>query len=118
MCAGNGRSFLEGKVPGVQWGAGAVGNAEWSGVQARLLLESAGIEDGALEVVFEGADSGVEGRGRRGRALCAEPAARHGPASRHADRAEDDGEPLAVEHGFPARLVVPGWYGVGFGEVA
>ena len=40
-CAGNGRSFLEGKNPGVQWGAGAVGNAEWSGVAARTLLELA-----------------------------------------------------------------------------
>ena len=48
-------------MPGVQWGAGAVGNAEWGGVQARLLLASAGIQDGALEVVFEGADSGVDG---------------------------------------------------------
>ncbi len=111
-CAGNGRSFLEGKVPGVQWGAGAVGNAEWSGVQARLLLESAGIEDGALEVVFEGADSGVEGGSegavRFARSLPLDMALH--PDTLIALRM--NGEPLATEHGFPARLVVPGWYGV------
>lgn len=111
-CAGNGRSFLEGRVPGVQWGAGAVGNAEWSGVQARLLLESAGIEDGALEVVFEGADSGVEGGSegavRFARSLPLDMAL-------HPDTLialKMNGEPLATEHGSPARLVVPGWYGV------
>ena len=111
-CAGNGRSFLEGEVPGVQWGAGAVGNAEWGGVQARLLLESAGIEDGALEVVFEGADSGVEGDTeeavRFARSLPLDMAL-------HPDTLialKMNGEPLAEEHGFPARLVVPGWYGV------
>ena len=111
-CAGNGRSFLEGEVPGVQWGAGAVGNAEWGGVQARLLLESAGIEDGALEVVFEGADSGVEGDAKE-----AVRFARSLPLDMalHPDTLialKMNGEPLAEEHGFPARLVVPGWYGV------
>ena len=111
-CAGNGRSFLEGDVPGVQWGAGAVGNAEWSGVQARMLLEAAGIEEGALEVVFEGSDSGVEGDAegavRFARSLPLDMAL-------HPDTLialKMNGEPLAEEHGFPARLVVPGWYGV------
>ena len=111
-CAGNGRSFLEGDVPGVQWGAGAVGNAEWGGVQAKLLLEAAGIEDGALEVVFEGADSGVEGDSeeavRFARSLPLDMALH--PDTLIALRM--NGEQLAEEHGFPARLVVPGWYGV------
>ena len=111
-CAGNGRSFLEGEVPGVQWGAGAVGNAEWSGVTVGSLLEPAGIMDGALEVVFEGAYSGVEGEadGEVGfaRSLPLDMALH--PDTLIALRM--NGEVLAKEHGYPARLVVPGWYGV------
>src|SRR6266566_4311417 len=43
-CAGNGRSFLKEKQPGVPWGAGAVGHAEWTGVPLRLLLEKSGLK--------------------------------------------------------------------------
>jgi DMSO/TMAO reductase YedYZ molybdopterin-dependent catalytic subunit len=46
-CAGNGRSFLRERAEGVQWGAGAIGNAEWSGVPLRTLLEPAGISPAA-----------------------------------------------------------------------
>src|SRR5438046_487606 len=59
-CAGNGRSFLSPHVHGVQWGAGAVGHAEWTGVPLRLVLEESGVRAGAVEVLFEGADSGTE----------------------------------------------------------
>src|SRR5688572_10897403 len=59
-CAGNGRSFLQEKAAGVQWGAGAIGHAEWTGVRVRDLLEPAGLKPRAFEVVFEGADSGTE----------------------------------------------------------
>src|SRR5437660_3529308 len=58
-CAGNGRVFLVPQVRGAQWELGAVGNAEWRGVPLRALLERAGLEDAACEVVFEGADHGV-----------------------------------------------------------
>src|SRR5262249_48378516 len=51
-CAGNGRSFLRERVHGVQWGAGAIGHAEWTGIPLRLVLEKAGIRPGAVEVVF------------------------------------------------------------------
>lgn len=111
-CAGNGRSFLQGENPGVQWGAGAVGNAEWSGVTVGSILEPAGIQDGALEVVFEGWDSGVEpeadGEVRFARSLPIDLALH--PDTLVATRM--NGEALAKEHGYPARLVVPGWYGV------
>lgn len=111
-CAGNGRSFLEGEVAGVQWGAGAVGNARWSGVRARSLLDLAGVKDGALEVVFEGSDNGVEGEAggevRFARSLPLDLALH--PDTLIALRM--NGEVLAREHGYPARLVVPGWYGV------
>src|SRR5262245_62760574 len=59
-CAGNGRSFLAQRQAGVQWGAGAVGHAEWTGVPLRLVLERSGLESGAAEVLFEGADVGTE----------------------------------------------------------
>src|SRR5260370_38054467 len=59
-CAGNGRSFLQQHVHGVQWGAGAIGHAEWTGVPLRKVLERSGVKAGALEVLFEGADRGAE----------------------------------------------------------
>src|SRR5262245_59852928 len=59
-CAGNGRSFLKARVEGVQWTAGAVGHAEWSGVPLRQVLERAGLKRDVCEIVFYGADSGVE----------------------------------------------------------
>ncbi len=111
-CAGNGRSFLEEPAPGVQWGVGAVGNAEWTGVAVRELLDAASIRPGAIEVVFEGADSGREGDSaeelRFARSLPLDLAL-------HPDTLialQMNGEDLTVEHGAPARLVVPGWYGV------
>ena len=59
-CAGNGRSFLAERQAGVQWGAGAVGHAEWTGVPLKDVLEHSGLEADALEVLFEGADVGTE----------------------------------------------------------
>src|SRR2546429_1063139 len=58
-CAGNSRVFLVPQVQGAQWELGAAGNAEWTGVPLRALLERAGIEDAACEVVLEGADRGT-----------------------------------------------------------
>src|SRR5881394_3243222 len=57
-CAGNNRDFLEPKVKGVQWGLGAVGNAEWTGIPLSNLLDRAGVHSGAGEVILEGADGG------------------------------------------------------------
>src|SRR5260370_8286490 len=58
-CAGNSRIFLVPQVEGAQWELGAVGNAEWTGVPLRVLLEQAGLAKNACEVVFEGADRGT-----------------------------------------------------------
>ena len=57
-CAGNNRNFLEPKVKGVQWGLGAVGTANWTGVPLSILLERAGVKSNAREVILEGADGG------------------------------------------------------------
>src|SRR6516165_171163 len=53
-CAGNGRSFLQPHVHGVQWGAGAIGHAEWTGVPVRHVLERAKVKPEVTEVLFEG----------------------------------------------------------------
>src|ERR1700724_883311 len=58
-CAGNGRVFLVPQVAGAQWELGAVGNAEWTGVPLAALLERAGLDEDACEIVLEGADRGT-----------------------------------------------------------
>src|SRR5438132_6839471 len=111
-CAGNGRSFLQEHVHGVQWGAGAVGHAEWTGVPLRLVLERAGVQASAVEVLFEGTDVGCESD---------HPEPMHFARSLPLAKAQDpdtllafrmNGELLEPSHGFPVRLFVPGWYGV------
>jgi DMSO/TMAO reductase YedYZ molybdopterin-dependent catalytic subunit len=111
-CAGNGRSFLKSPVHGVQWGAGAIGHAEWTGVPLRLLLHKAGIKPEATEVLFEGADRGAEADHPQPMAF-----ARSLPLAKALDpdtllATRMNGEPLEPLHGFPVRLLVPGWYGV------
>src|SRR5437588_3983945 len=111
-CAGNGRSFLSPHVHGVQWGAGAVGHAEWTGVPLRLLLEESGVQPGAIEVLFEGTDRGTEADHPE-----VMPFARSLPLAKALSPDtllvyRMNGEPLEPRHGFPLRLFVPGWYGV------
>lgn len=109
-CAGNGRSFLTEKAPGVQWGAGAIGHAEWTGVPLCDLLAPAGLAATALEVVFAGADRGTEDGEEMNfsRSLPLEKALH--PDTILALRM--NGEALEPNHGAPLRLFVPGWYGV------
>ncbi|HWY87337.1 MAG TPA: molybdopterin-dependent oxidoreductase, partial [Gemmataceae bacterium] len=111
-CAGNGRSFLTQRAAGVQWGAGAVGHAEWTGVPLKLVLERSGLEADALEVLFEGADVGTEPDHPEPM-----PFQRSLPLAKalHPDTLlayRMNGELLQPSHGFPLRLFVPGWYGV------
>ena len=111
-CAGNGRSFLREKAPGVQWGAGAIGHAEWTGVRLCDLLEPAGIASHALEVVFEGADQGTEPDHPKPMYF-----SRSLPLAKALDpdtivALRMNGDWLDANHGAPMRLFVPGWYGV------
>jgi DMSO/TMAO reductase YedYZ molybdopterin-dependent catalytic subunit len=111
-CAGNGRSFLQPHAHGVQWGAGAIGHAEWTGVPLRLVLQKARLQPQAIEVLFEGADVGSESDHPEPMAF-----ARSLPVDKALDpdsllATRMNGELLEPSHGFPLRLVVPGWYGV------
>jgi DMSO/TMAO reductase YedYZ molybdopterin-dependent catalytic subunit len=111
-CAGNGRSFLQQRVAGVQWGAGAIGHAEWTGVPLRSVLQRAGVKPGVVEVLFEGADRGKEPDHPEPMQF-----ARSLPLAKAFDPdtllvLRMNGELLDPNHGFPLRLFVPGWYGV------
>jgi DMSO/TMAO reductase YedYZ molybdopterin-dependent catalytic subunit len=113
-CAGNSRVFLAPKVDGVQWEMGAVGNAEWTGVSLSEVLARAGVEEGAIEIVLEGADKGEVKEGAK-----KTPGAIHFARSIPAAKAREvllayrmNGETLSPAHGFPLRAVVAGWYGM------
>jgi DMSO/TMAO reductase YedYZ molybdopterin-dependent catalytic subunit len=109
-CAGNGRARLDPRPISQPWLAEAVGTAEWTGVPVASLLEEAGVLDDAVEVVFTGLDRGVEAG--------VEQTYERSLALREALRGDVllawamGGAPLAPQHGFPLRLVVPGWYGM------
>ncbi len=106
-CAGNGRSLQNPKVPGIQWGKGAVGNAKFSGLSLKVLLEKAGVKDSGKHVAFRGLDE-VPGK--------VPPFVRSIPIEKAIDAdtliaTHMNGAPLTQHHGFPARALTPGWAG-------
>jgi DMSO/TMAO reductase YedYZ molybdopterin-dependent catalytic subunit/protein tyrosine phosphatase (PTP) superfamily phosphohydrolase (DUF442 family) len=111
-CAGNGRSMFNPPVGGEQWHLGAVSTAEWTGVPLVEVLDRAGAVAGRQEVVFRGADQGVvEGSPQAvpfERSLSFDDACGADALLAYAM----NGEPLPVQHGYPLRLLVPGWYAV------
>ena len=114
-CAGNSRVHLVPKVEGAQWGLGAIGNAQWRGVSLSAVLQRAGLKDNAIDIIFEGADQGIPPEKPKPR----EPInySRSIPRGKASDPSillayEMNGEPLTLSHGFPLRLIVPGWYGM------
>ena len=109
-CAGNGRAVLHPRPVSQPWLDGAVGTADWTGVPLRVLLEQAGVLDSAVDVSFTGADHGFE----RGVEQDYERGLPLAEALRDDVLVVDEmnGGPLPVQHGYPVRLVVPGWYGM------
>ncbi|MDX2268191.1 MAG: molybdopterin-dependent oxidoreductase [Bryobacter sp.] len=106
-CAGNGRGLYRPQVPGLQWTYGSVGNAKWVGVRLADVLKRAGIKPNAQHILFDGADVPV---GKMpefqrtipvGKALAEETLLAY----------EMNGQTLPLSHGFPLRVVVPGWGG-------
>jgi len=109
-CAGNGRALLEPHVASQPWLTGAVGTAEWTGTPLAPLLEEAGIADQAVEVVFTGLDRGAQGGIVHDyeRSIPLDEALRDEVLLAWAL----NGEPLPPQHGYPLRVIVPGWYGM------
>ena len=106
QCSGNRRGLFTPRAAGVQWSYGAMGNAKWTGVRLRDVLNRAGVSADALEVVLDGADRGL---------LPSTPDfLKSLPVERALDENtliafEMNGHPLPHWNGAPARLVVPGW---------
>jgi DMSO/TMAO reductase YedYZ molybdopterin-dependent catalytic subunit len=107
QCSGNSRGYFQPRVPGGEWSHGAMGNARWTGVRLKDVLDRAGVRGGAIQVRFNGLD---------------EPIVSGAPdfmKSLTIDHARDgevmlayamNGEQLPLVNGFPLRLIVPGWY--------
>lgn len=111
-CAGNKRALFHPKVRGEQWELGAVSHAVWTGVRLRDILQAANMLSDAQEIIFEGMDSGqrtdMPGTFSYSRSL---PLVK----AMHPDTLVAlymNGNPLPYKHGYPARLIVPGWYGM------
>ena len=109
-CAGNGRGWLTPRPVSLPWLGEAIGTAEWTGTPLRALLEDAGLAAGAVEVVFRAADRGIQGEQEQSyaRSLAVSDATRPEVLLAY----EMNGRALEPQHGFPLRLIVPGWYGM------
>ena len=109
-CAGNGRARLAPRPLSQPWLEGAVGNAEWTGTPLSAVLDQAGPLEGAVEVVLTGADRGVQDEVEHAyeRSLPIDDVMRSDMLLAY----EMNGAPLLPQHGFPIRVIVPGWYGM------
>ncbi len=114
-CAGNGRVYLSPAAPGDQWALGAVGTADWTGVRLSTLLQHAGVDDRAKEVILVGSDVGVwkdppkpVDQIQYARSIPIKKAM-SGDVLLAYQMNED---PLPASHGSPVRAVVGGWYGM------
>ncbi len=109
-CAGNGRALLDPRPVSQPWLLEAIGTAEWTGTPLRGILEDAGVLAEAVELVFTGLDRGIQGDIPQAyqRSLTIEDAMREEVILAY----EMNGRPLEPQHGYPLRLVVPGWYGM------
>ena len=109
-CAGNGRARLNPRPVSQPWLLEAIGTAEWTGTPLRGILEDAGVDSSAVELVFTGRDEGVQGGETQlyQRSLTTEDAMREEVMLVY----EMNGAPLEPQHGYPLRLIVPGWYGM------
>jgi len=107
-CTGNGRGFFTPKVPGIQWGRGAIGNAEWKGPRVSDIFKAAGAAESAAWLETDGADQGLAATPDFVRSLPMKKAMH--PATILALSMNGQSPDI---HGFPARLIVPGWDGTG-----
>jgi DMSO/TMAO reductase YedYZ molybdopterin-dependent catalytic subunit len=109
-CAGNGRALVEPHVVSQPWLLEAVGTARWRGVRVSDLLGEAGVGDGVAEALFTGLDCGVEGGEEQAYERSLPVGELLGSDAILAYEVNET--PLPPQHGYPLRLVVPGWYGM------
>lgn len=114
-CAGNSRARLGKRASGVPWEQGAIGTAKWTGVPLDRLLAEVGLGSEVREMVFVGADRGTVETADGG--VLQMPYARSLPVDKATSgdvlvATAMNGRPLSDDHGYPARLLVPGWYGM------
>ena len=110
QCSGNSRSYLQPRVPGGQWGNGAMGNALWTGVPLRELLDRAGIKSGSLQVQFQGLETGPGPEGLGSNVFLKSLDLKNPVLDQCLVAYLMNGEPLPMLNGFPVRLVVPGYF--------
>jgi DMSO/TMAO reductase YedYZ molybdopterin-dependent catalytic subunit len=108
QCSGNSRSRFQPRVPGGQWGNGAMGNAKWTGVPLRELLAVAGIKPGTAQIQFEGLDRGAGPEGKGSHAFLKSIVANDPVLGEAIVAYAMNDAPLPMLNGFPVRLVVPG----------
>lgn len=109
-CAGNGRAYMHPRPVSQPWLDGAIGTAEWTGTPLAPILKQAGLKPEAVDIVFTGEDAGMEAGEvqRYQRSLTPKEIEREQPLLVYAM----NGAPLEPQHGYPLRLIVPGWYGM------
>jgi DMSO/TMAO reductase YedYZ molybdopterin-dependent catalytic subunit len=107
QCSGNFRGLFQPRIAGGQWENGAMGNARWTGVRLRDVLDRAGVKPGAVAVRFNGLDQPVVDGAPDFMKSLALDHARDGEVML---AYQMNGEQSPLLNGFPLRLVVPGWY--------
>ena len=110
QCSGNSRSRLQPRVAGGQWGNGAMGNAMWTGVRLRELLDAAGVKTGSVEVQFQGLETGSGPKGMASSSFLKSLDLANPVLDECVVAYLMNGEPLPMLNGFPVRLIVPGYF--------